>query len=304
MNTKLIEYFIMIVENDFNITEAAQELFISQPALSKAINKFEKDNSLVVFKRARGRLQGLTPAGTTLYIKGKELLEDYDELIDVVMSEANEIKGDVNIGISPVIISYLFPKSLPKFIRKNPKINLHIVEEGAVSLKEKLINDQLNIATLLSPTGLNPNEFEQIKVTESKLAVFMDKENALAQKNLITLDDLDEKSLALFSDTYMINQQITNLLSENGVHPRIQLKSDSWDLLLNSTVNSNLITILPKPIANFHNMKNIVMIEFEENLKWNIYLCRRKKKIYSSVEEYTYNYFIEYFENNSMERKR
>lgn len=290
----------MIVEKNFNITEAAQELYISQPALSKSINKFEKENGVVVFKRARGRLYGLTPAGITLYIRGKELLTQYNHLVDAVLTEANEIKGDLRIGISPVIISYLFPKSLPKFIRENPQINLNIVEEGAVSLREKLINDQVSIATLLSPTGLNPNEFEDIKLTESKLAIFMDKSNPLAQKKLITLKDLDNESLAFFSDTYMINQQLSNLFLEKNVNPRIQLKSDSWDLLLNSTVGSNLITILPKPVANFHNMNNIKMIDFEEHMKWNIYLCRRRKKVYSSVEEFTFNYFIEYFENNSI----
>jgi len=300
LNTKNLEYFIAIVENDFNITKAAQALYISQPALSKAINKLEKENSIVIFKRARGRLQGLTPAGTSLYVKGKELLEDYNSMIDIVMSEAKEIKGDIDIGISPVIISYLFPRALPKFIRENPKINLNIAEEGAVSLKEKLINDQVSITTLLSPTGLNVNEFEQIKLAESKLAIFLDKNNVLAQRDLIKWKDLNEKSIALFSDTYMINQQITNVLAEKEVNARIQLKSDSWDLLLNSTFKSNLVTILPKPIANFHNMEDIVMIDFEEDIKWNIYLCRRKKEIYSNVEEYTFNFFIEYFKNNDI----
>lgn len=298
MNIRIIKYFITIIENDLNITKAAQKLYISQPALSKAINKFENDNSIIIFERASGRLQKLTPAGVTLYIEGKKLLANYEKMKEALINEAYEIKGNINIGISPVIISYLFPTVLPKFIKENPQINLSIIEEGAVNLQSKLISDQIHMGTLLSPTGLNTDIFQQIKLSQSKLAVFMNKNHNLADNNYITWKDLDKQTLALFSDSYMINQQITDFLEKNGSKPKIQLKSGSWDLLLNSTQQSNLITILPKPIVNFHNMKDIIVIDFEENIKWDIYLCRRKKKVYSNVEEYVFNYFIEYFKFN------
>ena len=70
MDLRSIEYFITIVENDFNITQAAEKLYISQPALSKGVNSLEKDNGIILFERSKGRLQNLTPAGITLYVKG------------------------------------------------------------------------------------------------------------------------------------------------------------------------------------------------------------------------------------------
>lgn len=300
MNLKNIEYFTAIVDNDFNITQAAKKLYISQPALSKGIASFEKENGVTLFERSKGRLKRLTPAGTALYINGEKLLESYKLLIENVRNEADEISGDINIGIAPVIISHLFPSALPKYIRENENINLHIFEEGAVSLKEKLIDDKIHMATALFPTGLDRNKFDQVKLDESHLAIFLDTNNPLAKKKALCWEDFDEQPIALFSDTYMINQQLTEYFINNNVSPRVQLKSDSWDLLLKSTRHSNLITVLPKPLSAFHNMEDIVMLDFEEDVKWDIYLCRKKKKVYSNAEEHTFNFFIEYFQENTM----
>ena len=300
MDLRSIEYFITIVENDFNITQAAEKLYISQPALSKGVNSLEKDNGIILFERSKGRLQNLTPAGITLYVKGVSLLKNYKTLVESVTKEANEIKGDLNLGIAPVIISCLFPTALPKYIRDNPSINLHLVEEGALSLKDKLKNDEIHLATLLSPTGLDSNSYEQTKLSQNQLTVFLDSKHPLASKKKLCWQDFNEQPIAIFSDSYMINQQLTDYFVKNNVLPRIQLKSDSWDLLLNSTRGSNLITILPKPLSLFYNMDGISMVDFEDDIKWDIYLCRKKKKVYSNVEEHTYNYFIEFFENNSL----
>lgn len=300
MDLRSIEYFIAIVENDFNITRAAEKLYVSQPALSKGINNLETENGIVLFERSKGRLQSLTPAGITLYVKGESLLKNYNSLVESVSNESGEIKGDLNLGIAPVIISCLFPTALPKYIRDNPNINLHLIEEGAISLKDRLMNDEIHLATLLSPTGLDSEKYESTKLSESQLTVFLDVNHPLANKETLSWQDFHEQSIAIFSDSYMINEQLMDYFNKNKVTPRIQLKSDSWDLLLNSTRHSNMITILPKPLSNFYNMNGIAMVDFEENIKWDIYLCRKKKKIYSNVEEHTYNYFIEFFENNSV----
>lgn len=57
-----LAYFITVVENNFNITKAAQELFISQPALSNAIRSMEKEEGVALFIKNKGRYTELTPA--------------------------------------------------------------------------------------------------------------------------------------------------------------------------------------------------------------------------------------------------
>ena len=60
MDILQLKYFIRIVENNFNISNAAQSLFLTQPALSKAINLLEKEMGFDLFLRSKGRQRAVS----------------------------------------------------------------------------------------------------------------------------------------------------------------------------------------------------------------------------------------------------
>ena len=84
MEISQLYYLIKIVESDYNLSLAAKNIHISQPALSQFISTFEKDNEVELFNRKNGRLQNMTEAGKNIYDYAIKILELYEEMEDVI----------------------------------------------------------------------------------------------------------------------------------------------------------------------------------------------------------------------------
>jgi len=295
MDIKQMHYFISIVETDFNMSQASKILHVSQPALSQTIAVLEKNENLTLFERAHGRLQTLTPAGEVLYQYAKEIVEKYDAMIEELQQESSQLRGHLKIGIPPVVISVVFPEILPKLISTNPEIRFEIKEAGAVELKKDLLLQELPIVVLLRPTGLDIGSVEEVVIRKDTLSAFMSKSNPLAEKDKLEWKDLHNQPMAIFDSTYMIHHQLMNKFSSLQVKPQLYLQSASWDLLLNATRNSGLITVLPTPVDYYYFSPDVVRKEFENPIYWEVVLCRRKQKRYSRVEDYVFNYMKDYY---------
>ncbi|MCC5889624.1 MAG: LysR family transcriptional regulator [Alkalibacterium sp.] len=295
MDIKQLYYFIAIVEADFNMSKASKNLHLSQPALSQTISNLEKMENIQLFERSHGRLQNLTASGEVLYAHAKEIVEKFSEMMDDLQEESTQLKGNIKIGIPPVVISIIFPEILPKLLSENPKIGFEIKEAGAVELRKDLLLQEIPIAVLLTPTGLDSNTVEEVALSKDELSAFMSRHHPLATREKLNWSDLHNQPMAIFDSSYMIHHQLLKKFSAEQVKPLLSLQSASWDLLLNSTRNSNLITVLPSPVADYYSMDEVVRIDFENPIHWEVALCRRKQKRYPRVEDYVFNYMKEYY---------
>lgn len=295
MDIKQMRYFISIVETDFNISQASKILHVSQPALSQTISVLEKNENIVLFERGHGRLQGLTHAGELLYYHAKDIIEKHDIMIEDLQKESTQLRGNIKIGIPPVVISVLFPEILPKLISSNPQIRFVIKEFGAVELKKDLLLQELPIVVLLRPTGLDSNNIEEVILRKDTLSAFMSKSNPLAEKESLEWKDLHNQPMAIFDSSYMVHHQLMNKFTSEQVKPQLYLQSASWDLQLNSTRNSNLVTVLPTPVDKYYFSPDVIRKEFTSPIYWEVVLCRRKEKRYSRVEDYVFNYMKDYY---------
>ncbi|GEK91928.1 LysR family transcriptional regulator substrate-binding protein [Alkalibacterium kapii] len=216
-------------------------------------------------------------------------------MMEELQQESTQLKGNIKIGIPPVVISIIFPKILPHLISTNPEIRFMIKEAGAVELKKDLLLQELPIAVLLRPTGLDPDTIEEVVVRNETLSAFMSKSNPLAEKERLDWNDLHNQPMAIFDSSYMIHHQLMNKFTSEQIKPQLYLQSASWDLLLNATRHSNLITVLPTPVDNHYFSADVVRKEFISPIYWEVVLCRRKQKRYSRVEDYVFNYIKDYY---------
>lgn len=295
MDIKQLYYFVAIVEADFNMSKASKALHLSQPALSQTISTMEKTENLQLFERSHGRLQNLTGAGNVLYSHAKDIIERFEAMTEDLQEESSQLKGNIRIGIPPVVISIVFPEILPIMLAENPKIGFEVKEAGAMELKKDLLLQDLPIAVLLKPTGLDSESIEEVTLSRDTLSAFMSVNHPLAQKDVITWQDLHNQPMAIFDSTYMIHHQLIRKFADLNIKPKLSLQSASWDLLLNSTRHSSLITVLPSPVAKYYSMDDVTCKPFDEPIYWDVTLCRRKKTRYSRVEDYVFNYMKDYY---------
>lgn len=296
MDIKQIRYFIAIVENHFNLSQAAELLYVSQPTLSMMINDFEKRENVKLFKRKRGRIIGLTYLGENYYNDAQRILNMYDDMFLKLHDHSKGLKGTINIGIPHLILSVVFSEVMPKLILENPGIQFNLKEIGAYQLKNELLVGNVDIAVLLSPTGIPDNMVETYEIQRSELAVCLSPRHHLASKTVITWEDLTNEQLALFDPSFMVHHLVMEACERHQVRPNIVLTSSSWDFMLNSTkINHHILTICPKPITELYQLNDIKCIPMEQPISWRVVLTRLHKKNYSEVESFIMDDLLQSF---------
>ncbi|MDG6895834.1 LysR family transcriptional regulator [Volucribacter amazonae] len=296
MDIRHLRYFVAIVDNDFNLSRTSQHLYISQPALSMMITEFEQRENVALFKRAQGRIVGLTYVGENYYRDAKEILLKYNQMHKNLHQSTTQLTGNIVIGIPPLVLSVIFSETMPKLILNNPAINFTIKEQGAFILKNELLLENIHFASLLYPERISKNIIDSFVIHHSELAVFCSPEHKLANQEYIHWQDLHTQKMAIFDNTFMIYHQLTEAFETHNIYPQIILQSSSWDFLLNSAkINKDLLTILPYPIAKQYASPDFVCRKIKNPIPWIVTLCRLKKNNYSSVENYIFDSLLKAF---------
>jgi len=295
MDIKQLEYFITIVDSNFNLSEAANRIHISQSALSQMIKNFEKNENTALFKRKHRRLEGLTLAGKSFYKHAQIITKQYESMMFEIRNLDAELKGELRIGIPPFIISTIFSQIISLLKRQYPDINIIILEFGAHQLKQMLLAKEVDIAILLKPHELDLQLIEEIHLLENGLCAFVHDGHEFASKERLDWLDLNQAPLAIFDHTYMIHHQLMAAFKKQNIEPNILIQSNYWDFLLRSIVETDIITILPTVTFDFFPARYIKTVPFNEPIKWEVVMCRNRKETHANVAEFTFNKIKEHF---------
>ncbi|GAA0239799.1 LysR family transcriptional regulator [Metaclostridioides mangenotii] len=299
MDIKHLKYFVEIVKCDLNLSLASNELHISQPYLSQIIKNFEENEDVYLFDRYKGRLNDLTPAGERFYVNAENILNEYENMMEDLREDSVKFKGKVRIGIPPLILGIVFSDVVAQLVANNPDIEFDIVEKGAHELNSMLILRELDYVVLLQPTGIDKSVITEHILQEDKLTAFLNVNHPLARNNKIDWKDLNEELLAIFDPTFMIHHKLMQKFTDENVKLKRYIMSGSWDFLLQTTTNSEFITILPSPVHDFFKNDQIVERSFNDPITWKVLLCRPKKDRYSHVNQHVFNFIIDFFKNKN-----
>ena len=127
MDFKALEYICAISEAK-TISQAAKNLFISQPALSQFLSKLERELGTPIFDRS-GNMMTLTSAGEILVRDGSKLLLSRNEMLHRVAELSDERAETLRFGVSPFYSKYYLPLLFPYYREHHPNIRLDIVEK-------------------------------------------------------------------------------------------------------------------------------------------------------------------------------
>jgi DNA-binding transcriptional LysR family regulator len=115
-----------VVADTLNFRRAAEELHLTQPAVTSQIKTLEESLGLALFDRI-GRDINLTPAGTTLlqYVRQIEALSN--EAVAALASLGGQEGVELSIGASPTIAVYLLPPLLAQVLKDWPRLKVHVM---------------------------------------------------------------------------------------------------------------------------------------------------------------------------------
>ena len=149
--------YVYEVYKERNFTHAAEKLFITQPALSMAIQKVEENLGMPIFDRGTRPLS-LTEAGEA-YIEHIESVRRLEAELELQIQDIKELEtGKITIGGSHYLNAYILPQILSGFTSVYPKIAIDLVEASSAELSEMLGKQKIDMTFHCSPSFIQDFE--------------------------------------------------------------------------------------------------------------------------------------------------
>jgi DNA-binding transcriptional LysR family regulator len=178
--------FLSVADN-LSLSKAADELFISQPAVTRHIKELEGRLGISLFDR-KGSKIFLTDAGRLVYSELVDIREQYRKLEYEIGRLKGQYVGKLQIGASSTIMQYVLPGVLAAFNVQYPDVELFVLNGNSSQMEQNLQNGDIDIALVeneSSSSGLRYIEFmsdEIVPVTSIK--------SVYAKKRRLTIEDL------------------------------------------------------------------------------------------------------------------
>lgn len=203
-----------VVADTLNFTKAAEELHLSQPAVTSQVRGLEEGLGIALFDRV-GRNATLTPAGKALlpYVRQIETLTS--DAIAALAPFGVQEGVELNIGASHTIGVYLLPKLLPMLVRDWPKLRIHIVSGSTTEILNALATHQVSIGLIEAP-GHRP-DLKIETFAEDELSLILPPSHRWAKKATLRAAEIVQEPILLRESGSGMRRFVEEYLEKNGV---------------------------------------------------------------------------------------
>src|SRR5690349_21671487 len=141
------------VARQLSFTKAAEQLFMTQPAVTFQVKQLEEHFNTRLFERSHGRI-ALTPAGRLVMGYAEKILGLSDEMETRVGDLTGEISGPLLLGASTTIAEYLLPRVLGEFKARHPQVQAHMTVANSETIEQRVADHALDLGLIESPAHL------------------------------------------------------------------------------------------------------------------------------------------------------
>mgnify|MGYP000947698496 CR=1 FL=1 len=213
-----------------NISKAAQKLYISQPAVSKAISTLEENLQTVLFIRGSRGVK-LTEEGTALYEYTREAFELLERGENNIKRNHELGIGHLRIGVSNTLCKYLLLPYLNGFVRENPHIKITIENQSTFHTLKQLENNSLDIGLVAKPENESTFQFISLGVIEDIFIATRTYLDNLKEREQNT-DIFASANIMLLDEENVSRKHIDDYFRTNRIEPKQILEVSSMDLLI------------------------------------------------------------------------
>lgn len=295
INFELYKAFYYVAKNK-NLTKTANELYISQPAVTQSIKKLEAEIGFKLFYRTKSGME-LTKEGELLYNFLKHSIETLNNSKKYLVDKVNNNSITIRIGSSATLIKYSLLPALKQFQKDFPNVKFEIVQDITSNLMDMLDNDLLDLVLLNINRG-NKND-KRILIIEEVKDVFCYKKNSFEfGDKRFKMAELNNLPLLLQSNLSTARKFLDDLAS----HDHVILKS-TYDIASYGLVLNFIKEGLGVGFVNYNHVKEdiekgelaLLNTEFKIPAR-KIGICVNKK----IVDESIIMNFIEYIKNQKI----
>ncbi|CAH1905197.1 Hydrogen peroxide-inducible genes activator [Candidatus Nitrotoga sp. HW29] len=234
--------FIVAVAQERNFRRAAEKSFISQPALSLAIQKLEEELCIQIFERGKKAIS-ITPIGMQIIEQAQRTLEEAGHIREIAKQGNNQLSGTLRIGFIYSVGPYLLPCLVPVLKKLAPDMPLNVEENITANLDALLRNGKLDVIVIALPFG--DTSILTKPLYDEPFEVVVGRNHPWANRHCIRTQELAAEKVLLLNSGHCFSNQVAEACPElNHKSTDIQ-QGTSLETIRNMVASGFGITVLP-----------------------------------------------------------
>ncbi|ENZ9221669.1 LysR family transcriptional regulator [Enterococcus hirae] len=282
MNTRDIEYYVQIVKQK-NFTKVAKYFQVSQPTITYALKRLEKELDAVLITRDRSHHElVITPAGKQLFIHAQSILQE----IKMAKAEITQLqKKKLRFGMPPIIGNEYFPKLSSYFIKSQLMDQIEITDGGSKDLYGMIHQGRIDLAILGSTQPIIDQKLEIELLLDKRFMIVVAPTHPFADRQTISFSDLIAEQFVLLNEHYVHPAAFKKLAKQAHIEPKVVYQSNDL-AILKSMIRENIGIGFLTEIA-IHPEDHLVSIPLSDQLQphFLISLAKRTQQIPTPLQE-------------------
>jgi len=300
---KKMEY-VYAVYKEQSFTRAAEKLYVSQPCLSAAIKKIEEEIGMPLFERRYSSVRP-TKIGYEYIAAAEKIMEIERDFAAKAGDMGRAEWGEVSVGGSNYVASYILPHIVGRFRRLFPKIEVSIIETGSVELAKKLDEEELDL--VIDSFDSRDVSHEFYPLLKEKILLAVPSANACNVgleefritpddifEGRVTLEEVPKVSVERFCDEQFILLKNGNSMYRHavesfgkcGFEPKVSFRLDQLMTAYRLAASGNGICFVSDTIFKYHRFNDDILLYNVEGAgeRW-LYAAKKKTRYLSRATE-------------------
>lgn len=249
VNLELYRVFYMVAKCG-SLTRAAEELYISQPAVSQSIKQLENQLGVKLFNRTHRGMELSAQGGQMIFAEVEQALQ----LLNSAENRMEEMKtsatGLIRIGASDTIFEYFLADKIVDFHERFPTVKIELMADFTPDTIEKLKANRCDVAFVNLPIDVDEELTLQGNCMRlNDVFIAGEKYKDLTNGGAVALSDLKKYPLIMMDKHTVARRALNNFLDAHGVELQPSIEVGSWDLMKRLVLRGMGIGVIPREYA-------------------------------------------------------
>lgn len=222
MDVEHLRWFVAVAARE-HVTDAAAELHVTQPALSRALRRLEVEVGVALFDR-RGRSVRLNRHGAAFRVRVEQALAELDQARHELTEGTSPDKGTVALAFGATFGTWRVPELLSAYRTLWPQVGFHLREGRAPEMRAWLLNGDVDL--IMTSTQTSGRHLLWKPLTRERLALAVAPQHALAQRDSVRLRDIADEPFIALKPGFGLRALGDDLCRHAGFTPQIAFESE------------------------------------------------------------------------------
>ena len=292
MDIRHLSCFVEVARQQ-SFTKAAQKLNVTQPSISKMIKTLEEELDVTLFYRS-SKNAILTDAGKAVLRPAITILNSFNNLSVELSNVIHLKKGNLTVGIPPMVGVCFFSEIIYKFKERFPNINLKLIEVGSKQIERDIEEGSLDIGVISLP--IRDKNISILPFVTEPMHLIVRKDHPLASRSVVNYSDLEKESFVMFRQDFSIRDPLIDRCRQSGFNPNIVCESSQWDFIAAMVAAKLGVAFLPATLSDRLSIYDVASVPLEDPIvPWNLALIWHKEKYLSFAAQEFMKLVYEHF---------